>query len=242
MRLLKGSQKESVLSKQFCLCPDPFRIPLPSANSPRVHPVGYHLPLLWHPGILNLYVSCGKSILYILIICFHFAYFRLSSFERKVVAFLKCTLSIRDVYEELVELINSFKNVDIIKASLVAQMVKRLPAMQETQVQSLGQEDPLEKEMAIHSRTLAWKIIKAHLTSQKKSNIRKLILKHLNQMIKRLLFYGSICFCIKVCHTQLNRLTLIITIPWGFNLERTVNICLKKCAFISEMNPHSLPK
>ena len=96
--------------------------------------------------------------------------------------------------------------------------------------------------MAIHSRTLAWKIIKAHLTSQKKSNIRKLILKHLNQMIKRLLFYGSICFCIKVCHTQLNRLSLIITIPWGFNLERTVNICLKKCAFISEMNPHSLPK
>ena len=43
-------------------------------------------------------------------------------------------------------------------ASLVAQMVKRLPAMWETQVQSLGWEDPLEKEMAIHSSTLAWKI------------------------------------------------------------------------------------
>ena len=43
-------------------------------------------------------------------------------------------------------------------ASLVAQMVKRLPAMQETQVQSLGRDDPLEKEMATHSRTLAWKI------------------------------------------------------------------------------------
>ena len=40
----------------------------------------------------------------------------------------------------------------------VAQMVKRLPAMQETQVQSLGWEDPLEKEMATHSSTLAWKI------------------------------------------------------------------------------------
>ena len=37
-------------------------------------------------------------------------------------------------------------------------MVKRLPAMQETWVRSLGQEDPLEKEMAIHSSTLAWKI------------------------------------------------------------------------------------
>ena len=42
-------------------------------------------------------------------------------------------------------------------ASLVAQRVKRLPAMQETQVWSLGGEDPLEKEMATHSSTLAWK-------------------------------------------------------------------------------------
>ena len=40
----------------------------------------------------------------------------------------------------------------------VAQMVKNLPAMQETWVQSLGQEDPLEKEMAIHSSILTWKI------------------------------------------------------------------------------------
>ena len=37
-------------------------------------------------------------------------------------------------------------------------MVKRLPAMQETQVRSLGWEDPLEKEMATHSSILAWKI------------------------------------------------------------------------------------
>ena len=43
-------------------------------------------------------------------------------------------------------------------ASLVAQTVKRLPAMQETWVQSLGEEDSLEKEMATHSSTLAWKI------------------------------------------------------------------------------------
>ena len=42
--------------------------------------------------------------------------------------------------------------------SLVAQTVKRLHTMQETQVQSLGQEDLLEKEMATHSRILAWKI------------------------------------------------------------------------------------
>ena len=37
-------------------------------------------------------------------------------------------------------------------------MVKHLPTVQETWVQSLGQEDPLEREMAIHSSTLAWKI------------------------------------------------------------------------------------
>ena len=44
------------------------------------------------------------------------------------------------------------------EVSLVAQTVKRLPAMRETRVQSLGWEDPLEKEMATHSSTLAWKI------------------------------------------------------------------------------------
>ena len=43
-------------------------------------------------------------------------------------------------------------------ASLVAQTVKRLPTVQETWVQSLGQEVPLEKEMATHSSILAWKI------------------------------------------------------------------------------------
>ena len=43
-------------------------------------------------------------------------------------------------------------------ASLVAQSVKHLPAMQETWVRFLGREDPLEKEMAIQSTTLAWKI------------------------------------------------------------------------------------
>ena len=50
-------------------------------------------------------------------------------------------------------------NISIVPwTSLVAQMVKRLPTMQETQVQSLGWEDPLEKEMATHSSILVWKI------------------------------------------------------------------------------------
>ena len=41
---------------------------------------------------------------------------------------------------------------------VVVQLVKNLPAMQETQVRSLGEEDPLEKEMATHSTILAWRI------------------------------------------------------------------------------------
>ena len=44
------------------------------------------------------------------------------------------------------------------RAFLVAQLVKNPPAMQETWVRFLGQEDPLEKEMATHSRILAWRI------------------------------------------------------------------------------------
>ena len=45
-----------------------------------------------------------------------------------------------------------------VRASLMAQMVKNLPAVQETQVQSLDAEDLLEKEMAAHSSILAWRI------------------------------------------------------------------------------------
>ena len=48
--------------------------------------------------------------------------------------------------------------IHIFGVSLVALMVKNLPAMEETQVQSLGWEDPLEKGMAIHSSILAWRI------------------------------------------------------------------------------------
>ena len=47
---------------------------------------------------------------------------------------------------------------DKIKTSLVAQMVKKLPAIQETWVRSLGQEDPLDKGMATHSSILACRI------------------------------------------------------------------------------------
>ena len=50
------------------------------------------------------------------------------------------------------------KLTDLGAASLMAQRLKRLPPVRETWVRSLGQEDPLEKEMATHSRILAWRI------------------------------------------------------------------------------------
>ena len=50
-----------------------------------------------------------------------------------------------------------YQEVESLRTSLVAQMVKRLPTMQETWVRSLGWEDPLQKQMATHSSTLAWK-------------------------------------------------------------------------------------
>ena len=57
-----------------------------------------------------------------------------------------------------INIVNVLKHVILNLASLVAQMVKNLPAMQETWVPSLGQEGPLEKEMATHSGILAWEI------------------------------------------------------------------------------------
>ena len=54
--------------------------------------------------------------------------------------------------------VSLFHSVVSFCSSLVAQRLKHLPGMRETRVQSLGQEDPLEKEMATHSSTLAWRI------------------------------------------------------------------------------------
>ena len=61
--------------------------------------------------------------------------------------------------EEVGGEVSVFKaNEGALGASLMAQMVKRLPAMRKTGVRSLGRQDPLEKEMATHSSSLAWKI------------------------------------------------------------------------------------
>ena len=70
---------------------------------------------------------------------------------------LRCYF-ILGVYLRMWVLANSFSCRLLWVASLVVQRVKRLPAMWETWVQSLGWEDPLEKEMTTHSSTLAWKI------------------------------------------------------------------------------------
>ena len=53
---------------------------------------------------------------------------------------------------------SSSSELEVVRASLVAQLVMNLPAMQETWVRSLGWEDPLEKGKATHSSTLAWRI------------------------------------------------------------------------------------
>ena len=66
--------------------------------------------------------------------------------------------SLSNIRHLLACLPNLYMNTTQAVVSLVAQSVKNLPAMQETWVQSLGQEDPLEKEMATHSSVLAWKI------------------------------------------------------------------------------------
>ena len=55
-------------------------------------------------------------------------------------------------------IVNGFPTSDGIWASLVTQMVKRLPAMREIQVRSLGQEEPLEKGMTTHFSILVWGI------------------------------------------------------------------------------------
>ena len=64
----------------------------------------------------------------------------------------------RDVYSSFIRNCLIGSNQDTLPASLVAQMIKNLPVIQGTQVQSLGQEDPLEKGLATHCSILAWEI------------------------------------------------------------------------------------
>ena len=69
---------------------------------------------------------------------------------------INLTEEIQNAYDESNKTLMEKNKED--QASLVAQTVKNLPAMQDTWVQSLGREDPLEKELATHSSILAWSI------------------------------------------------------------------------------------
>ena len=72
--------------------------------------------------------------------------------------------------------IQTFCNGKDTGASLVAQMIKKnLPAMRETQVQSLGWEDPMEKGMATHSSILAWRI----LWTEEPSGLQSMVLQRM---------------------------------------------------------------
>ena len=68
------------------------------------------------------------------------------------------TAMVRETYSSTGEEKKLGPNHMIMRASLVAQLVKSLPPMRETWVPSLGWEDPLEREMATHSSILAWRI------------------------------------------------------------------------------------
>ena len=80
-------------------------------------------------------------------------------------------------------------------ASLVAQIVKNLPAMRETQVQSLGWEDLLEEGMATHSSILAWRIPWTEEPGRLQSMGSKEpdMMEQLNNNISRLHVYGLLC-------------------------------------------------
>ena len=99
--------------------------------------------IIWIP----LFSSCSITKL------MHLTY--LISFAFSIILFLKLSFL---TWLILVLLWYSYATSFYPSISPVAQAVKRLPAMQETWVQSLGQEDPLEKDMATHSSILAWRI------------------------------------------------------------------------------------
>ena len=93
--------------------------------------------------------------------CFDYSRF-LASFQIRSCKSYNFALLFQDCLFATLGFLHLYMNfritLSISRTSLVAQMVKRLPTMQETRLQSLGREDPPEKEMATHSSTLAWKI------------------------------------------------------------------------------------
>ena len=119
--------------------------------------------------------------------------------------------------------------------SLVAQMVKYLPTMRETWVQSLGQEDPLEEEMATHSNTLAWKIPRMEepgkLQSMGSQRVRHDWVTHW-ETVKDKEVYQTAVHGIAKNWTQLSdetaRYNLHLTLFPGLQCKDSVFICIAK--------------
>ena len=100
--------------------------------------------------------------------------------------------------------------------SLVAQLIKNLPAMQETWVQSLGREDPLEKEKATHSSILAWRIPwtsgKELDTTEQLSLFTFTFLKALTHTCRRRQWHPTPVLLPGKSH---GRMSLVGCSPWG---------------------------
>ena len=108
----------------------------------------YTVFLILSFDISFILVLCSLNMIYLGLFCIVFS---------KIPGLVACFLSL--FLENSYSLLQIFCTRCVyVEASLVAQTVKNLSAMQETRVRSLGQEDPLEKGMVIHSSILAWRI------------------------------------------------------------------------------------
>ena len=118
----------------------------------------------------------------------------------------------------IAQLIHKFMKHSILfflGSSLVAQSLKSLLTMLETQVQSLGQEDPLEKEMATHSRILAWRI----LWTEEPKGLQSIRLQSRTQMSDFHSFYSLSHFLFTIAKTWLP----------GMNRENVIQIYNGNC-------------
>ena len=147
----------------------------------------------------------------------------------------------------------------LLEASLVAQMVKHLSTMQKTQVRALGWEDPLEKEMAIHSSTIAWKIPwteePGRLQSMGSQRVghdwaTSLSFYRLLEDIE----YNSLCYIASPCYFSILCIVVVIQLtshvqlfvtPWTAarqaSLSLTTSPSSSKFMFIASVMPSSHP-
>ena len=109
------------------------------------------------------------------------------------------------------------------ESSLVAQMVKRLPAMRETWVRSLGWEDLLEKETATHSSTLAWKIPQTEEPCRLQSiGLQRVGHDWAIKWVWGLLFSGNVCWCRKLFQ---GTVPTSVALPMAFLKESFWHLC-----------------